>query len=93
MTILRAMKKKKDSMGWRSQGDPALPNLRTAEPSARTRAPKDPTYGSQDDMLSKPGVIVEPDVRRKIAKYFKKMKLREVILEILLDEEFRSLSK
>jgi hypothetical protein len=34
-------------------------------------------------MLDQPGMIVEPDVRRKIAKYFKKMKLREMIEEII----------
>ena len=34
-------------------------------------------------MLDAPGLIVEPDVRQKIAKYFKKMKLREMIEEIV----------
>jgi hypothetical protein len=87
------MKSKRDKAGWRKQGEPALPNLKTVEPRAKTRAPKDPTYGAEDDMLSRPGVIVEPDVRRKIASYFKKMKLREVIREILIDEEIRSYSE
>jgi hypothetical protein len=36
-------------------------------------------------MLDAPGLMVEPDVRRKIAKYFKTMKLREVI-EQMIDE-------
>ena len=84
------MKRKKDTKGWRSQGDRALPGLRTSEPRAKTKAPHDPTYGNQDDMLSEPGVIVEPDVRRKIASYFKKMKLRETILEILIQDELDS---
>jgi hypothetical protein len=34
-------------------------------------------------MLDQPGLVVEPDVRRKIAKYFKQMKLREMIEEII----------
>lgn len=34
-------------------------------------------------MLDAPGLIVEPDVRRKIAKYFKKMRMREMIEEIV----------
>ena len=34
-------------------------------------------------MLDEPGLIVEPDVRRKIARYFKKMKLREMIEDII----------
>ena len=34
-------------------------------------------------MLDQPGMLVEPDVRMKIAKYFKKMKLREMIEQIL----------
>jgi hypothetical protein len=32
-----------------------------------------------DDMLDKDGVIVEPDVREKVKKYFKAMKLRETV--------------
>jgi hypothetical protein len=34
-------------------------------------------------MLDQPGLMVEPDVRRKLAQYFRKMKLREMIEEIL----------
>jgi len=39
-------------------------------------------------MLDAPGLMVEPDVRRKIAKYFKQMRLREMIEEII-DEMIR----
>ena len=39
-------------------------------------------------MLDEPGLIVEPDVRRKIAKYFKQMKMREMI-EKIIDEMLR----
>jgi hypothetical protein len=68
---------------WRSQSDPPTPGFNLREPRAKTKAPHDPTYGREPDMLDKPGLIVEPDVRRKIAKYFKKMKMREMIEEIL----------
>jgi hypothetical protein len=34
-------------------------------------------------MLDQPGLMVEPDVRQKIAKYFRQMKLREMIEEII----------
>jgi hypothetical protein len=68
---------------WRTQDDPATPGFKLREPRAKTRAPYDPTYGSQSDMLDEPGLMVEPDVRRKIASYFKKMKLREMIEQIL----------
>jgi len=68
---------------WRSQGDPATPGFKLGEPRAKTKAPRDITYGREPDMLDKPGLIVEPDVRRKIAKYFKKMKMREMIEEIV----------
>lgn len=70
-------------MSWRTSGDPAILGHRTSEPRARTRAPHDQTYGSQPDMLDRPGLIVEPDVRRKIAKYFRKMRMREMIEEII----------
>lgn len=70
-------------MGWRTSGDSAVPGHRAVEPRARTRAPHDPTYGAETDMLDRPGLIVEPDVRRKIAKYFKKMRMREMIEEIV----------
>jgi hypothetical protein len=68
---------------WRTAGDPALPGLNTRGPKRR-RPPRDPTYGAEPDLLDKPGVIVEPDVRRKIAKYYDDMLLREIIMEILL---------
>jgi hypothetical protein len=70
-------------MGWRKSGDPAAPGHRMREPRAKTRAPRDPTYGREPDMLDEPGLIVEPDVRRKIAKYFKQMRMREMIEEII----------
>lgn len=73
-------------MGWRTSGEPAAGKHKLSEPRAKTRAPHDPTYGHQPDMLDRPGLIVEPDVRRKIAKYFKKMRMREMI-EQLVDEE------
>ena len=68
---------------WRTVGDPALPGLNTRGPKRR-RPPRDPTYGEEPDLLDKPGVIVEPDVRRRIARYYDDMLLREVIMEILL---------
>jgi hypothetical protein len=40
-------------------------------------------------MLDEPGLMVEPDVRRKIASYFKKMKLREMIEQILDEMNIR----
>jgi hypothetical protein len=70
-------------MGWRTSGDPPAGRHKLSEPRAKTRAPHDPTYGREKDMLDQPGLMVEPDVRRKIAKYFKQMKLREMIEEIL----------
>ncbi len=70
-------------MSWRTSGDSASKGHNLAEPRAKTRAPHDPTYGSQPDMLDQPGIMVEPDVRRKIAHYFKKMKLREMVEEVL----------
>jgi len=73
---------------WRTEKDRSTPGHSTRAPKAKTRAPHDPTYGRETDMLDQPGVIVEPDVRAKIAKYFKKMKLREMIEEIL-DEMIR----
>jgi len=36
--------------------------------------------------LDHPGTIVEPDVRKKISKYFRSMKLREWIREVLMEE-------
>jgi hypothetical protein len=74
---------------WRTQGDPATPGFKLREPRAKTHAPHDPTYGSQSDMLDEPGLIVEPDVRRKIASYFKKLKLREMIEQILDEMNFK----
>lgn len=70
---------------WRTQDDPATPGFKLREPRAKMKAPHDPTYGSQPDMLDEPGLIVEPEVRRKIASYFKKMKLREMIEQELVD--------
>lgn len=70
-------------MGWRTQNDPVAGSRKLDEPRAKTRPPHDPTYGSEPDMLDASGLIVEPDVRQKIAKYFRKMKLREMIEEIL----------
>lgn len=70
-------------MSWRTSGGPATPGHGTSEPRAKTKVPHDPTYGSQPDMLDRPGLIVEPDVRRKIVKYFRKMRMREMIEEIV----------
>jgi hypothetical protein len=75
--------KKRAASPWRHAGDPALPGLSTRGPR-RSRPPRDPTYGEEPDLLDKPGVIVEPDVRRRIAKYYDDMLLREIIKEILL---------
>lgn len=76
-------------MKWRKQGDPAVPGYSGKSKSAKTRAPKDPTYGSEPDMLDKDGIIVEPDVRKKIASYFKDMGLREWV-RLIIREEFRN---
>ena len=70
-------------MSWRSNGDPPAGRHKLSEPRAKTKAPYDPTYGRETDMLDAPGLMVEPDVRRRIAKYFKQMKLREMIEEIV----------
>ena len=68
---------------WRTIGDAPLPgNFNKGAPKKR-RAPHDRTYGNEPDLLDKPGVIVEPDVRKKISDYFGKMKLREFIREII----------
>ena len=80
------MRKKQETNAWRKPGDPSLPGLRRDSPKSRTRAPKDSTYGSEPDMLDQPGTIVEPDVREKISKYFRSMRLREWIREIILEE-------
>ena len=69
--------------GWRGAGDPPLPGHFNAGAPKKKRAPKDRTYGAEPDMLDKPGVIVEPDVRKKISDYFTKMKLREIIRTIM----------
>lgn len=73
-------------MSWRKAGDPATPGHSGAAPKAKTKAPHDPSYASVDDMLDKPGTIVEPEVREKISKYFKIMKLREWVRLILSSE-------
>ena len=70
-------------MRWRTQNNPAAGSYKLDEPRAKTKPPYNTTYGSEPDMLDAPGLIVEPDVRQKIAKYFRKMKLREMIEEIL----------
>jgi hypothetical protein len=72
-------------MKWRKPGDPATPGHSGKSPGAKTKAPVDNTYGSEEDMLDKPGTLVEPDVREKISDYFKIMKLRESV-RLLLDE-------
>jgi hypothetical protein len=64
---------------WRTVGDSPLPgNFNKGAPKKKS-APHDRTYGNEPDLLDKPGVIVEPDVRKKISDYFGKMKLREFI--------------
>jgi hypothetical protein len=73
-------------MRWRKPGDPATPGHSGRAPKAKTKAPHDRTYGAQDDMLDQPGTIVEPEVREKISKYFKTMRLREWIREIILSQ-------
>ena len=70
-------------MRWRTQNNPAAGSYKLDEPRAKTKPPYNTTYGSEPDMLDAPGLIVEPDVRQKIAKYFRKMKLREMIEEII----------
>lgn len=79
---------------WRTAGDPPIPTRRTAR-GARTRPPRDATYGSEPDLLDKAGTIVEPDVRLKISRYFKDMHLREseirdLVREILYIESKRN---
>ena len=53
----------------------------------KSQVKNDPTYGQEPDLLDQPGIIVEPDVRKKIADYFKKMMLRETIRSILYEIE------
>lgn len=68
---------------WRTVGDSPLPgNFNRGAPRKKS-APHDATYGNEPDLLDKPGVIVEPDVRKKISNYFTKMKLREMIREYI----------
>jgi len=68
---------------WRTVGDAPLPgNFNRGAPRKKS-APHDATYGNEPDLLDKPGVIVEPDVRKKISNYFTKMKLREMIREYI----------
>lgn len=68
---------------WRTAGDSPLPgNFNRGAPRKKI-APHDATYGNEPDLLDKPGVIVEPDVRKKISNYFTKMKLREMIREYI----------
>jgi len=61
---------------WRRQGDPPAPGLGSLKGPRRGRPPRDPTYGEEPDLLDKPGLIVEPDVRRVIAAYMRDMGLR-----------------
>lgn len=68
---------------WRTVGYPPLPGSFNKGAPKKRRAPHDATYGNEPDMLDKPGVIVEPDVRKKISDYFAKMKLREFIRDCL----------
>jgi hypothetical protein len=68
---------------WRTVGDSPLPGNFNKGAPKKKRAPHDATYGNEPDMLDKPGVIVEPDVRKKISNYFTKMKLREFIRDCL----------
>jgi len=68
---------------WRTSGAPPLPGAFNKGAPKKKKAPHDSTYGSEPDMLDKPGVIVEPDVRKKISDYFTKMKLREFIRDWL----------
>ncbi len=69
---------------WRKQGDPAAPGHDITSKDVRKRKGHDRTYGKQDDMLDRPGVIVEPDVRKKVSDYLNTMGLREWVREILL---------
>lgn len=68
---------------WRTAGQNPLPGDYNKGAPQKKKTPRDATYGSEPDLLDKPGVIVEPDVRKKISNYFTKMKLREIIREIL----------
>lgn len=64
---------------WRAAGDAPLPGNFNKGAPKKKKAPYDATYGREPDLLDKPGVIVEPIVRKKISDYFTKMKLREMI--------------
>jgi|LauGreDrversion4_2_1035121.scaffolds.fasta_scaffold500501_2 hypothetical protein len=68
---------------WRRAGDPPLPGIKQPKVAARKSKQRDRTYGGQPDMLDLPGTIVEPDVRAKIADYFEKMKLREMLRDLI----------
>ena len=68
---------------WRTAGAPPLPGNFNKGAPKKKRPPYDSTYGNEPDLLDKPGVIVEPDVRKKISNYFAKMKLREMISELI----------
>jgi len=72
-------------MEWRTSGMAPLPGDFNRGAPKKRKAPHDATYGSEPDMLDRPGVIVEPDVRKKISDYFTKMKLREFIRDFLKD--------
>jgi len=68
---------------WREAGDSPLPSGFNKGAPKKKKAPYDATYGNEPDLLDKPGVIVEPGVRKKISNYFTKMKLREFIRDCL----------
>ena len=61
---------------WRKQGDPPAPGLGSLKGPKRGKPPHDATYGEQPDLLDKPGLIVEPEVRKVIAAYMDHMGLR-----------------
>jgi len=71
-------------MPWRTEKEPSI---KGKQPKVKTKAPHDPTYGKEPDMLDQPGLLVEPDVRQKIAKYFKQMRLREILYKMVLEQE------
>jgi hypothetical protein len=68
---------------WRTVGDAPLPGNFNKGAPKKNRPPHDTTYGNEPDLLDRPGVIVEPVVRKKISDYFTKMKLREFIRDCL----------
>lgn len=57
--------------------------IKKSNKKSNSHIPYDSTYGNEPDLLDKPGVIVEPVVRKKVAAYLKKMFLREIIQLII----------